>query len=274
MLTRGEYYGDKADVWAVGCILLEMVLGHERFCDIWMTSYDYDILQNKTQFAKVMEEAVETLPDVLNFSSDLNDFLMQFLRLQSTKRMSIAQICTHKWLEGSMDQELANRLANKLSRSFSRQASLSSISPLLSPQTSLTGNDLLSRSGSMADVCANPEFLKAVFDNLSERERRHMEDYILARQLQTKNPLEEEIGDGVSLETTGTGFSPVDTRHHVLSPRLPPIEPLNLTPRIDNAKHILLKNADVLQSDDLLSSCSGKNDRIVLPRLNGLQKRM
>lgn len=43
MITHGSYYGDKVDIWSVGCILLELVLGHERFCDMWMTAYDYEV---------------------------------------------------------------------------------------------------------------------------------------------------------------------------------------------------------------------------------------
>ena len=38
MIMHGSYYGDKADVWSIGCILLELVAGHEKFCDIWMTA--------------------------------------------------------------------------------------------------------------------------------------------------------------------------------------------------------------------------------------------
>jgi hypothetical protein len=43
MIMYGKYYGDKADIWSIGCILLELVLGHEKFCDLWMTAYDYEV---------------------------------------------------------------------------------------------------------------------------------------------------------------------------------------------------------------------------------------
>jgi len=45
MILHGAYHGDKADLWSVGCIMLELIMGHEQFCDVWMTSYDYDVLQ-------------------------------------------------------------------------------------------------------------------------------------------------------------------------------------------------------------------------------------
>jgi serine/threonine protein kinase len=32
MIIDGSYYGDKVDVWSVGCILLELLFGHEKVC--------------------------------------------------------------------------------------------------------------------------------------------------------------------------------------------------------------------------------------------------
>jgi serine/threonine protein kinase len=45
MITLGSYNGFSADIWSTGCILLELIFGHEKFCDLWMTAYDYEILQ-------------------------------------------------------------------------------------------------------------------------------------------------------------------------------------------------------------------------------------
>jgi serine/threonine protein kinase len=36
MLVKGAYNGKKADAWSLGCILLELVLGHEDFCRLWV----------------------------------------------------------------------------------------------------------------------------------------------------------------------------------------------------------------------------------------------
>lgn len=38
-------YISKADVWSLGCILLELVLGHDDFCRLWMTAYDREHLK-------------------------------------------------------------------------------------------------------------------------------------------------------------------------------------------------------------------------------------
>ena len=50
MIIAGKYRGDKADIWSVGCILLELLFGHRKFIDIWMLAYDYEVLQDKELF--------------------------------------------------------------------------------------------------------------------------------------------------------------------------------------------------------------------------------
>eukprot|EP01038_Epipyxis_sp_PR26KG_P006770 gene6770-9273_t len=244
MIITGNYYGEKADIWSVGCILLELVLGHERFCDIWMTSYDYEILQDKEKFTKTIEEAVETLPDVLNFSPELNDFILKILQLRSSKRQSTPILSTHSWLEGSMDSELAKLRANKLTVDIplSPTRSPNNIEPLYmnnfqSSSTSRSHSESFTGSGDISfnNFQVNPEFLKAAFDNLSEKERRHMEEYILAH----KGSI--EFGES----------------HHHLS--LPPIEPA--TPSIGKAKKILRKGDELAhKAKELDGSVSHGNE--------------
>ena len=99
MLINGTYHGDKVDIWSAGCIMLELLLGHEKFCDVWMVAYDYDLCQNKEQFEMAIKETVEQLPEVLNFSAELNDFILRFLQLRSSRRPTTRALCAHAWLE-------------------------------------------------------------------------------------------------------------------------------------------------------------------------------
>lgn len=103
MITKGSYFGDKADIWSIGCILLELVFGHEKFCDFWMTAYDYEVLQDKHRFTDEISDTVSRLPDNLNFSDSLNSFILSFLRLHSSDRPVTKQLCYHKWLEGFIE---------------------------------------------------------------------------------------------------------------------------------------------------------------------------
>ena len=190
MIIHGTYFGDKVDVWSIGCILLELILGHEKFCDVWMASYDYEVLQEKASFTLSIEDTLRRLPRALNFSPELNDFTLRLLQLKSSKRPTIRSIGAHPWLEGLLDQELAALRAAKLAisdtvspqratsptdsvdmRGIQRSLSQSSHSP---NPFSLTGGN-----GQEGDGRVDTEALKRAFQNLSEKERKQMEEYIL-----------------------------------------------------------------------------------------------
>jgi len=109
MITEGRYYGDKVDIWSVGCILLELVLGHQRFCDSWMAAYDYEILQDKPKFKHEIAHTVSALPNHLQFSDDLNDFVLNILNLDVEKRSNSQQICKHAWVIGQLDTALVHK---------------------------------------------------------------------------------------------------------------------------------------------------------------------
>ena len=93
MISKGSYFGDKADVWSIGCILLELILGHEKFCDVWMCAYDYDLLQDKERFSEAIKKAVDSLPDILTFSENLNDFVTSILKLRWNHFFQFTNAC-------------------------------------------------------------------------------------------------------------------------------------------------------------------------------------
>lgn len=166
MIIHGSYFGDKADVWSVGCILLELILGHERFCELWMVAYDYDVLQDKGLFTKTIEETATALPDHLDFSTDLNDFVVRFLDLRSSRRPHIKSLAVHPWLEGRLLDDIASgpRSSFKLSLDTSNRPWSP---PTLSPTPSFNGNSFP----------ISQETINTVFDNVSDRERKVFEDY-------------------------------------------------------------------------------------------------
>ena len=126
MITKGSYFGDKADIWSVGCVLLELVVGHEKFCDMWMTAYDYEILQDKEKFKQSIEETVGNLQDLLKFSDDLNDFILKLLRIRSSERPTADKINGHPWLEGFTKKLANDKIDDNASNSSSDSSSLTS----------------------------------------------------------------------------------------------------------------------------------------------------
>jgi serine/threonine protein kinase len=98
MILTGNYYGSRIDIWSVGCILLELVLGHERFCDTWMGSYDYELMQDKFKFGAEISATVKRLPAVLNFSKPLNDFVIALLKVDPMQRPVARNACQLEWV--------------------------------------------------------------------------------------------------------------------------------------------------------------------------------
>ena len=234
MIIHGTYFGDKVDVWSIGCILLELILGHEKFCDVWMASYDYEILQDKASFTSSIEETLRRLPRALRFSSDLNDFILRLLQLKSSKRPTIRSIASHPWLEGLLDEDMAALRAAKMKSSvntdsFSPQratspntangdamtdrdqsSSASHSNRTFSGSPNALANGATGPDGEATDFRVDTEVLKKAFQNLSEKERKQMEEYILRHR--------------------------ADSQEHAVQ-HLPPIEPP--TPNIGQARKLL-----------------------------------
>lgn len=210
MIIHGCYFGDKADVWSLGCILMELIMGHEKFCDVWMTAYDYDILQDKEQFTTTIAEAVEHLPDYLSFTSELNDFVMRFLELRSSRRPSVRTIAQHPWLEGFLAEELS---AFMMARSLSGTAN--------NGLAASPSNSFLLESEVSSKVGFVPrELIDAAYNNISDKERKQMEEYI-------QHHKNENAHDEVM--------------------HLPPITPA--TPSITKAKKILRKGNELANTN-------------------------
>lgn len=105
MILYGDrkYDGFAADVWSVGCVMLELTRGHDEFCRIWMTSYDYNKLQCEHKFEESLCQAVENVhnnqsEEVVDKERDLVEFLRRVLVLDPSKRLRTAEMLLHPWL--------------------------------------------------------------------------------------------------------------------------------------------------------------------------------
>lgn len=211
MIIHGSYFGDKADVWSVGCILLELVLGHERFCELWMTAYDYEVLHDKGLFTQTIAETVGSLPDHLTFSEELNDFILRFVELRSSRRSNMKALASHGWLQGRLLEDIMAG-ANGLRTSKILADGTTFTPPTLSPSPSF-----------YASTPVSQEAINAAYSNVSDRERKVLEEIISAHQQE----------DGEQLM------------------HLPPITPA--TPNIGAAKKILRKGNELANSVSHLS---------------------
>lgn len=84
-------------------MLLEVVLGPERFGRLWMPAYDYQVLQTRDTFHAAITQLCAQLPLALPFSDELNDFLLGLLSVDSFARSSLHHAGRHPWIKDLMD---------------------------------------------------------------------------------------------------------------------------------------------------------------------------
>jgi serine/threonine protein kinase len=110
MLLNANYQGMKADIWSMGCIFLELLIGNELFWNHWMVSYDVEVLQDKNRFRTEIDTSTEELPNILNFSATLNSFLIAILQVNPEKRPTAQAVFEMNWLHDSISEPLPPEL--------------------------------------------------------------------------------------------------------------------------------------------------------------------
>jgi len=137
-------------------------MGHERFCDAWMTSYDYEVLQDKAVFAKEIRLCVERLADNLSFSQELNEFICKCLRLRSSLRPTILELCGDVWLGDG-------RVPECYEPSASEKVRITANNP--------NRHSLYGIEDAVDNTEVDPEIIQKSFSSLSERERNLYEEH-------------------------------------------------------------------------------------------------
>eukprot|EP00948_MAST-09A_sp_MAST-9A-sp1_P001287 g1287.t1 len=61
IVTVGIYNGFHVDMWSIGCILMEFVIGHENFVQSWLSTYTVDIISSADDFAVKIKESLATV---------------------------------------------------------------------------------------------------------------------------------------------------------------------------------------------------------------------
>ncbi|GMI06397.1 hypothetical protein TrLO_g3734 [Triparma laevis f. longispina] len=98
VLGGGKYNGLAVDVWSIGCILLELTLGHDVFCKSWMSAYDFEIIQRPSAFEDSIHEAVENL-NLDSMNAHMEDFIKQLLVIDPECRASSESLLECAWFD-------------------------------------------------------------------------------------------------------------------------------------------------------------------------------
>ena len=115
MVTDESYDGRYVDAWSLGCLVLELVVGHGTFDHVWMSAYSHDTMADRDAFARALANALRllrALPQSRAPAAALADptaeaplqlnalggFLFALLEVPPTKRADIRRVHTHPWL--------------------------------------------------------------------------------------------------------------------------------------------------------------------------------
>jgi len=213
------YNGFAADVWSVGCVMLELIMGHDEFCRVWMTSYDYDILQDDTKFEKVLGQAVVNLAKCQNLTikEDMNNFMKQLLVIEPSLRLTASDMMGDRWLP-----EVAKVTETNAGGEQKRDQKENKLAPN-------TSKDAPSQSAVSRD---KQSFFRNSF---SSRARKHFAGV-------------NERGDKVVLNddpSINTSVDRNDSSQHI-EIKLPPIEPG--TPSCKAARKVIVEGGKIIQT--------------------------
>ena len=115
MVTDESYDGRYVDAWSLGCLVLELVVGHGTFDHVWMSAYSHDTMADRDAFARALANALRLLRALPQFRAPaaaladptaeaplqlnaLGGFLFALLEVPPTKRADIRRVHTHPWL--------------------------------------------------------------------------------------------------------------------------------------------------------------------------------
>jgi serine/threonine protein kinase len=87
-IVKSEPHGLPADIWSLGCLVIEMVTGEPPW-----SNYS----KNGSQILKLISED-GNLPDIPQTSPELKEFILLCLQRDPNKRPTAAQLCNHCFL--------------------------------------------------------------------------------------------------------------------------------------------------------------------------------
>ena len=107
MIVEETYDGFLADMFSVGCIFLELVVGHTNFEEFWMTAYDMDGNDHRDTFSSLIDTSIQRGKQAVKVQmkekllSGAGEDLMFLLLDPNPKCRPNAQIAyQHRWVGG------------------------------------------------------------------------------------------------------------------------------------------------------------------------------
>jgi len=180
------YKGMNVDVWGVGCILLELRIGHDLFNKEWMRVYDYKGYSRPTKFRRRIQEGLNSVLRLLVEKNDSGlppkgaatepervnatgsevqgqevtvdvDLLSQMLELDPGSRISAADAMRHRWFGTSKPMPRTSQLV-KMHSSVNGKSNSSDYSGMSTPSTETERTLALQRASGESASNLEPPF--------------------------------------------------------------------------------------------------------------------
>jgi serine/threonine protein kinase len=103
MILKKMFEGRRADMWSIGCIILEITLG---FTQEWIESYDL-IEKQPSAFRQGIEGCLQDDISPVHYPQHqkLLDIIHRCLTLDASKRIRSSEAIRHPWLDDSQDRD-------------------------------------------------------------------------------------------------------------------------------------------------------------------------
>lgn len=284
MILDERYNGIAADVWSIGCIMLELTRGHDEFCNFWMTSYDYEILQNERSFEYSLRNSIRKINEIISqerrgatlsqqsetMSSSMANFLNKLLTIDPSSRIDSSLIPSQPWLNGELPPR-SNLIEGNDRREYEEKIIPSNFNSPCSSTTTKTDRTPTEtqrqKTRFLRDSMSNRarrHFSKSSIDNLHIVKDSFGEDHIVSFKETAPNRSQEHSFTNDDLPSSinpGTPQQKVQKKNRspsrdskgekmlnrkVLEVRLPPIEPA--TPSCKVTKNIVLEGRKLVKA--------------------------
>ena len=114
MIMEDSYDGFLGDVWSIGAIALEMVLGHELFSEIWLPAYAQELVGSRKAFAMQMADTVPRMRNAFGkrvkqklASAASQEAICAALMVNPKKRIVVDNLFVHRWVGGKRERGAA-----------------------------------------------------------------------------------------------------------------------------------------------------------------------
>ena len=101
LLGKSGYDAKLADIWSIACVLLEMSLGPKLFGEVWMPSYEIDVLSDPEKFEEQLAQSLDNYVGALeSIGADPGciEQVQRMLKLDVHERPDTAGCCGNEYI--------------------------------------------------------------------------------------------------------------------------------------------------------------------------------